>query len=81
MTVLLILTVSYCLVMLGSTGMILFTTRFPFATGLSDLRLAKQRLLGLNGQQVWQGSWSAIILGTAGQLAAAWLQWLTRAAG
>ena len=69
-----VLTFSYLLVVAGSLGMVLFTTRFPFTTILSEQQCAEQRLCGLNGQQVWRYSWGAIILGTMGQLLALWFQ-------
>ena len=74
MTVKLILTASYLLVIAGSFGMVLFSTKFPFATSMWELAYAKERLVGLNGHQVWKCSWGCIILGTTGQLVACWLQ-------
>ena len=44
--------------------MVLFSTRFPFSTALWELKVAPQRLAGLNGHKVWRCSWGAIILGT-----------------
>jgi hypothetical protein len=61
------------LVVLGTSGMVLFATRFPFSTRIRDLELAKERACGLNGYQVWKYSWFAIIIGTLGQIIAMWL--------
>lgn len=69
----LIFTVSYSFVLIGSVGMVLFSTRFPFATSTSQLELAKERLCGLNGYQVWRYSWGAIIIGTVGQIVGTWV--------
>ena len=69
-----ILTISYLLVIAGSFGMIGFATRFPLSTRIADLSQSSERLLRLNGHQVWRGSWGAIILGSAGQLLASWLK-------
>ena len=65
-------TISYLLVIVGSVGMIVFGSKFPFATGIAQLKDTPERFLGLNGYQVWVYSWIAILLGTAGQLIATW---------
>jgi hypothetical protein len=74
MCVKLLWTVSYLLVIAGSVGMVLFATKFPLSAALWELAYAKQRLIGLNGQQVWRCSWIAILAGSVGQLVAVWLQ-------
>jgi hypothetical protein len=74
MTVKIILTASYLLIIFGSFGMVLFATRFPFSTSIRQLEHVQERLCGLNGYQVWKYSWVAIIIGSVGQLVAAWLQ-------
>ena len=67
-------TIAYGMVILGSCGLMAFTTRFPFGTALSDLEHADEKALGLfDGKQVWAGSWRFIIFGTAMQLAAVWM--------
>jgi hypothetical protein len=68
-----IISLSYILVIIGSVGMILFSTKFPFSTRIKDLSLTNHRLLGLDGFQVWIGSWSCIILGTLIQLINYWV--------
>jgi hypothetical protein len=73
MTVSIILTFSYLLIVAGSIGMVLFATKFPFSTSIRELVFASERLFGFNGHQVWKYSWAAIILGTVGQLVAYWL--------
>ena len=67
-----IFTISYALVIAGSSGMLVFAFKFPFATGIAQLKDTPERFLGLNGYQVWVYSWIAILLGTAGQLSATW---------
>lgn len=69
-----IFTASYLLVIVGSGGMIVFAVRFPFASGIWELKHAKERFLRLNGYQVWVYSWFAILLGTVGQIIATWCQ-------
>lgn len=69
----LIFTASYSFVLIGSVGMVLFATRFPFATSTWQLELAKEGLCGLNGYQVWRYSWVAIIMGTVGQIVGTWV--------
>ena len=69
----LIFTASYSFVLIGSVGMVLFSTRFPFATSTWQLELAEERLCGLNGHQVWRYSWVAIIMGTVGQIVGTWV--------
>jgi len=73
MTVKIILTISYLLVILGSSGMFLFSTKFSFSTAVWQLEHAPEHLCGLNGHQVWKLSWGAIILGSVGQLIACWV--------
>jgi hypothetical protein len=73
MTVSIILTCSYLLIVAGSIGMVLFATKFPFSTSIRELVFASERLFSFNGHQVWKYSWAAIILGTVGQLIAYWL--------
>ena len=73
MIVKVILSISYLLVILASIGMLLFATKFPFSTNIRDLELAQERVLGLNGYQVWKYSWAAIVVSTVGQLIACWL--------
>lgn len=69
-----LVTASYLLVVIGSAGMVLFATRFPFSTRIQDLRLVPERALGLNGHQVWKYGWVCIIAGTLGQLIGLWVQ-------
>ena len=61
-------TIAYVLVLIGSGGMIAFATQFGFSTNLDGYRLMETRFLGLNGAQVWIGSWVLVLLGTLGQL-------------
>lgn len=67
-----IFTVSYTLVIVGSGGMVVFATRFPLASGIRELKHAKDRFFRLNGYQVWVFSWLAILFGTVGQIIATW---------
>jgi len=69
-----ILSTSYLLVTAGSAGMVLFATRFPFSTRIRDLELVGDRVLWLNGYQVWKYGWACIIAGSLGQLIALWVQ-------
>lgn len=73
MLVKILLSVSYFLVLLGSIGMVLFSTKFSFATSTWEHKNSDERICSLNGQQVWIGSWLFIIIGTLGQLLACWL--------
>lgn len=59
---------SYMLIILGSIGLILFATKFSFSTRTADLKYANERLLSLNGYQVWKYSWAIIIAGNIIQL-------------
>jgi len=63
---------SYILIILGSVGMILFATKFPFSANIKDLKHVTGKVLQLNGYQVWMFSWGFIIIGTAIQLIAFW---------
>lgn len=67
-----IFTVSYALVILGSIGMVVFASRFPFSTRIKDLETSSATFCGLNGYQVWFYSWAVIIVGTVGQIVATW---------
>ncbi|MCZ6758853.1 MAG: hypothetical protein O7D29_00545 [Gemmatimonadetes bacterium] len=67
-------TVSGLLVVLGSIGMIVFATRFPFSTRIRDLESTPERVCGLNGYQVWKYAWSVIIIGALGQVLASWFK-------
>ncbi len=67
-----IFTVSYLLVIVGSSGMVVFAIRFPLASSIWELKHAKERFLRLNGYQVWVFSWFAILFGTVGQIIATW---------
>jgi hypothetical protein len=69
----LIFSISYLLIILGSLGMMFFATKFPFCTRIRDLEGESERLIGLNGFQVWKYSWIAIIIGTIMQLINFWL--------
>ena len=53
--------ISFLLALVGSIGMIVLSLRFSFSTNVDDLKFAPERLLGLNGVQVWKGSWVCII--------------------
>jgi len=64
----LILSGSYLLIMAGSMGMMIFATRFPLSSKISDLRLSSERFLGLHGYVVWMLSWVLIIIGTVLQM-------------
>lgn len=68
-----ILSLSYAFMILGSLGMIIFATKFPFSTRIKDLKNSEVKFLWLNGYQVWMFSWIAIIAGTAIQLICYWL--------
>lgn len=68
-----IISLSYILIVIGSVGMILFSTKFPCSTRIKDLSSTNHRLLGLDGFQVWIGSWFCIILGTLIQLINYWV--------
>ncbi len=59
---------SYVFIILGSIGMIIFATKFPFSTSIKDLRIKGEKFIGLNGCQVWIWSWILIIAGTFIQL-------------
>jgi len=56
------------LVVLGSIGMILFASKFPFTTAIWELKHTKERVLFLNGYYVWVLSWFFIIAGALIQL-------------
>jgi len=56
------------LVVLGSVGMILFASKFPFTTAIWELKHAKERFLFLNGYYLWNLSWFFIIAGSLIQL-------------
>lgn len=60
--------ISYALIILGSIGMMIFPTHFPFSTNISDLRYETKRYIGLNGYYFWVMSWLCIIFGTVIQL-------------
>ena len=66
-------TISYLLIILGSCGMVVFATKFSLASSPWQLKLTKERFLGLNGYQVWIVSWFSIILGTSLQLIILWV--------
>lgn len=59
---------SYSSIIFASIGMILFATKFPFSTSIWQLKYAKERVLWLNGCQLWVISWFLVILGTTIQL-------------
>jgi len=59
---------SYLFVIIGSGGLMLFATRFPFSTRIKDLKYAHEKLCGFDGYHVWKFSWLLIILGTMIQL-------------
>jgi hypothetical protein len=61
---------SYVLVMLGSLGMMVYATKYGFATNSDEYRLSRKKFMGLNGAQMWRVSWVLILLGTFGQLIA-----------
>lgn len=63
-----IVTLSYIFIILGSIGMMLFISKFPFSTSVKDLELVNYRFWRLNGYQFWILSWLLIILGTFIQL-------------
>jgi len=67
-------TMSGVLIVIGSVGMILFATKFPFSTRIRDLELSPERLLGMNGYQVWKYAWVSIVLGAVGQALVPWLK-------
>jgi hypothetical protein len=64
---------SYISVIAGSLGLAAFATMFGFATNLDEYRVSEQKFIGLNGAQVWIGSWILIIVGTVGQLVIFWI--------
>ena len=68
-----VISLSYIFVILGSVGMIIFATKFPFSTRIQDLKYADEKILGLNGYQVWMFSWLLIILATVIQLINYWI--------
>ena len=45
---------SYLFIILGSCGMIIFATKFPFSSCIRDLSSASERFMGLNGYQLWK---------------------------
>lgn len=63
---------AYISVIAGSLGLAAFATKFGFATNLDENRVTGQKFIGLNGVQVWIGSWMLIIVGTIGQLLIFW---------
>jgi hypothetical protein len=65
--------ISYLSIIFGSIGMILFATRFPLSSSIKDLELAEERILGLNGYQVWKWSWVLILSGATIQLIIIWM--------
>ena len=72
MSVKVILTISYLLVIMGSIGMMVFAVKFSFSTSIFQLKNTSERFLWFDGYQVWIYSWVLILVGTAGQLIAAW---------
>jgi len=68
-----IMSISYILIILGSIGMILFATKFPFSTRIQDLTFSKVKYMGLNGYHFWVVSWFSIIIGTLIQLINYWM--------
>jgi len=69
----LLFSLSYISVIAGSLGLAAFATKFGFATNLDDYRLSEKTFMGLNGAQVWIGSWVLIVAGTIGQLVMLWI--------
>jgi hypothetical protein len=69
----LIFSISYLLIILGSVGMMFFATKFTFSTRIRDLEYTNERLIGLNGFQVWKYSWILIIIGTVIQMINYWV--------
>ena len=67
--------VAYVLAILGSAGLAIFGRRFPLSSNLRDLRFAAERLGPLTGYQVWVGSSTLVVLGTAMQFASFGLGW------
>lgn len=55
-------------VILGSIGMLVFASKFPFTTALWQLKNSKERFLFLNGYYLWNLSWGFIIAGSIIQL-------------
>lgn len=55
-------------VVIGSIGMLIFASKFPFTTAIWELKNAKERFLFLNGYYLWNISWGFIIAGSIIQL-------------
>ena len=52
---------------IGSVGMVIYATNFPFSSNIWELKFGPERLMGLNGYEVWAISWVLIILSGLGQ--------------
>ena len=59
---------SYLFIILGSVGMMVYVTKFPFSTSPDDASVDSTTFLGMKGNAVWVWSWRSIIAGTAIQL-------------
>jgi hypothetical protein len=57
-------TLGIILQLVGYIGMILFPSKFGFATHINRYRLMPHRILGLNGYHFWALSWGLVIVGT-----------------
>ena len=68
----LLVSAGYVFVVLGSLSLIVFATKFGFATNLDDYEVSPTRYLRMNGKQVWWLSWILIVLGTSLQLVYVW---------
>lgn len=58
----------YSYIIIGSMGMILFTQKFPFSSRIQELEYTPEKLIGLNGYEVWAISWVLMIPGGISQL-------------
>ena len=63
----------FVFIMVGLLGQISFVRKFPSSTNIKDLELTPNRLLGLNGLQVWKLSWIFILGGSIIQLIMIWI--------
>lgn len=54
---------SYLFIIVGTAGLIILATKFPFTAFFWELRHTKESFLRLNGYTIWILSWSIIVTG------------------
>ena len=64
---------AFVFILIGLLGQIGFVRKFPSSTNIKDLQLSPERLLRLNGYQVWKWSWILILVGSIVQLIRIWI--------